>query len=113
MAGSSETVGAGASSLPPRTVRVLRGEEELEAAVARAAEGARRLHDRLAARAARDAWMVEHDEQRVAWLRFVKGEADRSPLITALSAGGEVRPALGRQSVSGHGGTGASNSSAA
>src|SRR5579862_3216290 len=100
MAGSSDTVGAGDSSFPSRTVRVLRGEQELEAAVARAAEGARRLHDRLAARAARDAWMVEHNEQRVAWLRFVKGEADRAPLITAVSARREVRPALGRRSAS-------------
>ncbi len=61
--------------LPPRTnVRILKDDEELAAAVARAAEGARRLDDRLAARAARDAWMVEHTEQRVSWLRFVREE---------------------------------------
>lgn len=43
-----------------RTVRVLRGEAELAEASARAAVHARRLHDRLEARAARDAWMAEH-----------------------------------------------------
>lgn len=47
---------------PPvvRTVRVLRSEAELAEASARAAVHARRLEERLEARAARDAWMAEH-----------------------------------------------------
>lgn len=71
MDGFSERSGM-PSRLPLQTnVRILKDQEELAAAVARAAEGARRLDDRLAARAARDAWMADHDEQRVSWLRFV------------------------------------------
>lgn len=53
-------------SEPPaaRTVRVLRNPEELAEASARAAEHARRLHDRLEARAARDARTEEHQAGR-------------------------------------------------
>jgi len=47
---------------PRRNVRVLRGEGELAEAAARAQEGARRLQDRLDARAAKDAWTLEHGD---------------------------------------------------
>ncbi|MGH2927311.1 MAG: hypothetical protein ACRDL8_03825, partial [Solirubrobacteraceae bacterium] len=80
-------------------VRVLHGDEELAAAQALAAQSARRLHDRLAVRAARDAWVAEHAEQRVGWLRFAgvppegaheviaaaQGEREPSPQESATS----------------------------
>jgi hypothetical protein len=53
---------------PRPTVRVLRDDDELAAAAERAAEGQRRLQDRLEARAARDAWMAE------------RRQAERQPL---------------------------------
>lgn len=68
----------------PRTVRVLRDEGELAEAVARAEESARRLHERLAARAARDEWMAEHSEERSAWRHVDDGDIDRLPPLTAL-----------------------------
>jgi hypothetical protein len=87
MAGPAErSVGATESSFPPRTVRVLRDDAELEEAVARAAECASRLHDRLAARAARDAWMAEQTERRVAWLQLARGAGGPSRLLTPLGA---------------------------
>lgn len=43
-----------------RTVRLLRSEAELAEASARAAVHARRLRDRLEARAAKDAWTAEY-----------------------------------------------------
>jgi hypothetical protein len=43
-----------------RTVRLLRSEAELAEASARAAVHARRLRDRLDARAAKDAWTAEY-----------------------------------------------------
>lgn len=49
-----------AAGVPSRTVRVLRSDEELSEAVARAAVHARRLLDRLDARAAGDARTAEH-----------------------------------------------------
>ncbi len=67
--------------LPPANVRVLHGDEELAAATARAAVGARRLHDRLAARAARDAWMVEHTAQRGSWLPFARSSTGGERLV--------------------------------
>jgi|GEM_PF-5171532 len=84
MAGPRQTLTPEQQFLPPKSVRVLRGQDELAEAVARAAEGARRLHDRLAARAARDAWMAEHNEQRVAWLRFVRSPADHPPRVNPV-----------------------------
>ncbi|HVC15020.1 MAG TPA: hypothetical protein VND62_09200 [Acidimicrobiales bacterium] len=82
MEGQRERSGAHPQALPPTNARVLTSDEELAAAVARAQEGAKRLHDRLAARAARDAWMAEHTEQRVGWLRFAGGTAGPAPLAT-------------------------------
>ncbi len=79
--------------IQPTNVRVLRGDEELADAVARAAEGARRLHDRLAARAARDAWMAEHDGQRVRWLRFVRGGTQGPLPVTPAAARPDPRVA--------------------
>lgn len=67
--------------LPSANVRVLHGDEELAEAVARAAVSAKRLHDRLAARAARDAWMAEHTEQRIGWLRFVRTSVGGKRLV--------------------------------
>jgi hypothetical protein len=72
MDGQVERSTARVRSLPPANVRVLQGDEELAEAVARAAACASRLDDRLAARAARDAWMAEHTSQRAGWLRFVR-----------------------------------------
>jgi hypothetical protein len=66
---------------PPANVRVLHGDHELAEAVARAAVSAKRLDDRLAARAARDAWMAEHTEQRVGWLRFVRNSVGGKRLV--------------------------------
>lgn len=54
----------------PSTVRVLHGESELAAAVERARDGARRLQDRLDARAAREAWMAGLPARAVEWRRF-------------------------------------------
>ncbi|MGC8472515.1 MAG: hypothetical protein ACP5PM_09520 [Acidimicrobiales bacterium] len=88
MNGYSERSSAHPRPLPPTNVRVLEGDEELAVAVARAAEGARRLDDRLAARAARDAWMAEHTEQRVGWVRFVRHADDAGPYAGV--------PAMGR-----------------
>lgn len=82
---TSESPGPEAPSFPPKNVRVLRGEEELAEAAARAEEGARRLNDRLEARAARDSWTAEHAEQRVGWRQFVRREPDRSELDAAAS----------------------------
>ena len=82
MDGNSEHFSAHSRLLPPSNVRILEGDEELAVAVARAADGARRLDDRLAARAARDAWMVEHTEQRVGWLRFVRAATEDAPCVT-------------------------------
>jgi len=87
MDGYSERSGAHPRILPPTNVRVLKGDEELAAAVARAAEGARRLDDRLAARAARDTWMAEHTEQRVGWVRFVRHANDARPYTGASVRG--------------------------
>lgn len=50
-----------------RYVRVLRDPAELAEASARAAEGERRLRDRLQARAARDAWMRDNPGELVSW----------------------------------------------
>lgn len=81
MARHREGIDSESRSIPLTNVRVLRGEDELAAAVARAEEGARRLHDRLAARAARDTWMAEHTQQRVQWLRFVRSAPETSPIV--------------------------------
>lgn len=87
MDGQLERANAHARTLPPTNVRVLTSDEELAEAVARAEDGAKRLHDRLAARAARDAWMAEHPEQRVGWRRFVHGETTGPPpLLTPVTA---------------------------
>lgn len=73
--------------MPRTNVRVLHGEEELTEALVRAADGAKRLHERLQARAARDAWMAEHNGQALGWLRFVSGtREDRAALVLAASA---------------------------
>ncbi len=85
MDGRPEGSRAHSPTLPSTNVRVLHGEEELAQAIARAAESAKRLHDRLAARAARDAWMAEHTEQGVGWLRFVRGPAQGDPLLHAAA----------------------------
>jgi len=72
----------------PRTnVRVLHGDEELAEALARAADGANRLEERLQARAAHDAWMAEHRGQALGWLRFVRAtREDRAALVVPASA---------------------------
>jgi|GEM_PF-4131165 len=49
---------------PVTNVRVLHGADELEAAVARAEDGARRLRERLEARAARDERTARHASRR-------------------------------------------------
>lgn len=68
--------------MPRTNMRVLRGEEELTEAMTRAAEGAQRLHERLRARAARDAWMADHSGQALGWRRFVRGTSeDRAALV--------------------------------
>jgi hypothetical protein len=73
--------------MPRTNVRVLHGEEELTEALARAAEGAKRLHERLQARAARDTWMAEHTGQALGWLRFVRAKSeDRATLVVAAPA---------------------------
>jgi hypothetical protein len=87
MDGHREQLGAQSRTLPPTNVRVLTSDEELAAAVARAEEGAKRLHDRLAARAARDAWMAEHNEQRVGWKRFVRGPRESAPPVSSSAPG--------------------------
>lgn len=75
------------AAIPRKNCRILHGEEELAEAAARAAEGARRLDERLQARAARDAWMAEHTGQALAWLRFVRGPSEeRMPLVVAAPA---------------------------
>lgn len=75
------------SAMPRKNVRVLRDEEELAEATARAAEGARRLAERLQARAARDEWMAEHAGQALAWLCFVRGSSEeRAALVVAAPA---------------------------
>jgi hypothetical protein len=81
MDGHRQQSGAQSRTLPPTNVRVLTSDEELAAAVARAEEGAKRLHDRLAARAARDAWMAEHNEQRVGWQRSGRGTRETAPRV--------------------------------
>lgn len=61
---------------PPVTrssVRVLRGESELAEAAARAEEGARRLKDRLDARAAKDSRLSDDTGKRLGWREFAKG----------------------------------------
>lgn len=97
MDGQREGSGAHFRTLPPNNVRLLTNDEELAQALARAEEGARRLHDRLAARAARDAWMAEHDGQRVGWLRFVRGVTGGGSLVRPAGArhvpSGSVEPA--------------------
>jgi len=90
MDGHPEGSRAHSPVLPPTNVRILYGEKELAEAIARAAESAKRLHDRLAARAAHDAWMAEHNAQGVGWLRFVRGPAPGKP----LSASAAARPGL-------------------
>jgi hypothetical protein len=87
MDGHGERVSAHPQTLPPANVRVLQSEEELAEAIARAAVSAKRLHDRLAARAAHDEWMAEHTGQRVEWLRFVRGSAGDEPLLGADGPG--------------------------
>lgn len=77
-----ERSSAHSPTLPPTNVRVLHGEQELAEAIARAAESAKKLHDRLVNRAARDASMAERAEQRVGWLRFARGAAGDVPLVT-------------------------------
>jgi hypothetical protein len=86
MDGHLEGSRAHSQILPPTNVRILYGEDELAEAIARAAESAKRLHDRLAARAARDAWMAEHTAQGVGWLRFVRGPAQGKPLSNSAAA---------------------------
>lgn len=72
---------------PSKNVRVLRGEEELAQALARAAEGARRLQERLHARAMRDEWTAEHTDEAVGWLRFVRRSSEQhAPLVVAAPA---------------------------
>lgn len=93
MARHRDALSARTQRIPPTNVRVLRGDAELADAVARAAEGARRLHDRLAARAARDAWMAEHDGQRVRWLRFVRGGTQGALPVTPATARSGIRAA--------------------
>lgn len=58
---------------PRLYVRVLRDEAELAEAAARAAEGERRLRDRLDARAARDEWMRDNVTERLSWQQFAIG----------------------------------------
>lgn len=101
MDGHRERSSAHSRNLSPRNVRVLHSEEELAEAIARAAESAQRLHDRLAARAARDAWMAEHGEQQVGWLRFVRGSTEGKPLVTAAGArAGERATSIPRRMAS-------------
>lgn len=91
MDGHREQLGAQSPTLPPTNVRVLTSDEELAAAVARAEEGAKRLHDRLAARAARDAWMAEHNEQRVGWKRFVRRTRETATPVAGSAPGAPRR----------------------
>ena len=86
MDGQRERSGVDVRTLPSTNVRVLHGEVELAEAVERAAAGAKRLHDRLAARAAHDTWMREHTEQRVGWLRFAQGPTNRPQRQVGLGA---------------------------
>jgi hypothetical protein len=86
MDGHIERSSAYDRTLPPTNVRILHSDAELAAAIARAAESARRLNDRLAARAARDAWMAEHSDQRVGWRQFVRGDTETTPLVAAAPA---------------------------
>ncbi|MDA8311967.1 MAG: hypothetical protein M0Z46_15440 [Actinomycetota bacterium] len=87
MDGHRDPLRAQARILPPTNVRVLRSDEELTEAIARAEDGASRLRDRLAARAARDAWMVEHAEQRLGWRRFVRAHEEGLSRPPTPSAG--------------------------
>ncbi len=81
MDGHIERSTARVRSLPPANVRVLHGDEELAEAVARAAVCASRLDVRLAARAARDAWMAEHTAQRAGWLRFARSSTEGDRIV--------------------------------
>lgn len=81
MEGQYELPGAHPKRLPPTNVRVLNSSEELAAAIERAEDGAKRLRDRLAARAARDEWTATHTEQCVGWKRFVRGSSSEQPLV--------------------------------
>lgn len=76
-----------ARGMPHTNVRVLHSDEELAQALARAADGAKRLDERLQARAARDAWMAEHNGQALGWLRFVRATSDdRAALVVPAPA---------------------------
>lgn len=91
------SVPADDAETPRKNVRVLRDEEELAEALARAAEGARRLHERLQARAARDALTAEHTGQALGWLPFARGSSEEHmPLVVAAPA----EPRQRRQSSS-------------
>lgn len=87
MAGHPDAIRDQHSVVPRSGIRILRDDAELAEASARAAESARRLRERLDARAAREAWTAEHPEQLAAWLRFVKGASEglseRLPLVAA------------------------------
>lgn len=73
--------------MPRTNVRVLHSDDELAEALARAAEGAKRLDERLQARAARDTWMAEHDGQALGWRRFVRATSeDRAALVVPAPA---------------------------
>lgn len=80
-----------------KNVRVLRDDAELSDALARAAEGARRLHERLAARAERDAWMAEHTGQALAWFRFVRGSREERGSLVVAAPAEPTEPRLRRQ----------------
>ena len=73
----------------PRHVRVLRDGAELAEAEERAAESQRRLRERLDARAAREAWMVERSEQRLPWRRFLRAGAREGAPQGGRSSGEE------------------------
>lgn len=100
MDGHRDPSGAHSRTLPPTNVRLLTSDAELAAAVARAEEGAKRLHDRLAARAARDEWMAEHSDQRVGWRRFVHGSPDAPSLLARAARPVSRAGSAGRQAAS-------------
>ena len=93
MSGHREPLAVPARAFPGKHVRVLHDQDQYAAALARAAEGARRLHDRLAARAARDVWTAEHTEQRVGWLRVVRADTEGAPVVMPAAVTPDARRA--------------------